>query len=204
MVAGSAPNSGVVGHDNAIPEQHDIPCQDVILSGNNFDSEDGHVTGGFLPHGVPGDTGPVVPAFSGATQSGICTGAILRARLDDPQRTIEPVYWGYRNPFGLRFAPKDHPLREALLVTENGEDERGARPVNNAPDRLHVTRDGLDFHGWPDRFGFLESTQRVFNQEYGGVAGEIEPLCRAPRIGLSGGSRKNFRKKERACRPRSL
>src|SRR5919198_6093982 len=49
---GSATNSGVVGHDNAIPEQHDIPCQDVVLSGNNFDSGDGHVTGGFLPHGV--------------------------------------------------------------------------------------------------------------------------------------------------------
>lgn len=48
-------------------------------------------------------------------------------------------------------------------MTKNGEDERGTRSVNNAPDRLHVTQGGLDFHGWPHRFGFLESTQRVFN-----------------------------------------
>jgi hypothetical protein len=60
---GSATNSGVVGHDNGarvggdpdLETQHDIPCQDVVLSGNNFDSGDGHVTGGFLPHGVPSE-----------------------------------------------------------------------------------------------------------------------------------------------------
>jgi hypothetical protein len=52
-------------------------------------------------------------------------------------------------------------------VSENGEDERGARPVNNAPDRLALAQqnpDGSpDYHGWPDRFGFLDSTQAVFN-----------------------------------------
>ncbi len=52
-------------------------------------------------------------------------------------------------------------------MTENGEDERGARPTNNAPDRLHLAKqnpDGSpDYHGWPDRFGFLDSTQAVFN-----------------------------------------
>ncbi len=54
-----------------------------------------------------------------------------------------------------------------MFVTENGEDERGARPTNNAPDRLQLAQqnpDGSpDFHGWPDRFGFLDSTQAVFN-----------------------------------------
>ncbi len=193
---GSVTNSGVVGHDNGGPVggpadtagtiQHEIPCQDVVLSGNNFDSGDGHVTGGYLPHGVPGAAGVVVPAFSGATQLGMCTGAILRARLDDPQHTVEPVSFGYRNPFGLRFAPDvlivdgdrvNHPLAGALLVSENGEDERGARPTNNSPDRLQVVRpsEGLDYHGWPDRFGFLESTQAVFNP-VGGPADDCE-LC---------------------------
>jgi hypothetical protein len=191
---GSVTNAGVVGHDNGGPVggpadtagtiQHEIPCQDVVLSGNNFDSGDGHITGGYLPHGVPGAAGVVVPAFSGATQLGMCTGAILRARLDDPQHTVEPVSFGYRNPFGLRFAPDvlivdgdrvNHPLAGALLISENGEDERGARPTNNAPDRLHVVRpsEGLDFHGWPDRFGFLESTQAVFNP-VGGPADDCE------------------------------
>ena len=54
-----------------------------------------------------------------------------------------------------------------MFVTENGEDERGARPTNNSPDRLHIAKqnpDGSpDYHGWPDRFGFLDSTQAVFN-----------------------------------------
>jgi len=176
---GSVTNSGVVGHDNGAPVggppdfageiQREIPCEDIILSGNNSDSGDGHVTGGFLPHGVPGSAGQFVPAFSGAAQVGMCTGAILAADLSDPQGTVRPVSWGYRNPFGIRFAPDNHPLRGALLVTENGEDERGARPTNNAPDRLavtparhHAVHGTLDFHGWPDRFGFLNSTQALF------------------------------------------
>ncbi|MFQ5775151.1 MAG: hypothetical protein ACE5GS_11585, partial [Kiloniellaceae bacterium] len=174
---GSVTNNGVVGHDNGaavggpadLATQHEIPCQDVVLSGNNFDSGDGHVSGGFLSHGVPGAQGQVVPAFSGATQDGMCTGAILRASLRDPQNTVEPVSWGYRNPFGIRFAPEGHKvLKGALLVSENGEDERGARPTNGAPDRIQVvprevTRGGLDYHGWPDRYGFLDSTQAQFN-----------------------------------------
>lgn len=192
---GSVTNSGVVGHDNGarvggppdLETQHEIPCQDVVLSGNNSDSGDGHVTGGYLPHGVPGTAGQVVAAFTGATQPGMCSGAILRARLKDPQNTVEPFSWGYRNPFGIRFAPDDHPLRGALLVTENGEDERGARPTNNSPDRLQVTRGGLDFHGWPDRFGFLDSTQAIF-RPIGGPADDnpaaagqtVEPLLLFP------------------------
>jgi len=54
-----------------------------------------------------------------------------------------------------------------LMYSENGEDERGARPTNNAPDRLGVARQNPDgtpeWHGWPDRFGFLDATQSVFN-----------------------------------------
>lgn len=191
---GTVTNAGVIGHDNggriggppedeATGAQHEIPCQDVVLSGHNFDSGDGHVTGGYLPHGVPGVAGRIVPAFSGATQMGMCTGSILRAKLTDlrplppggvqPEGTVEPVSWGYRNPFGIRFAPDDHPINGGLLVSENGEDRRGPRPVLNAPDRLHVvpktvTRGGLDFHGFPDQFGFLDSTQRIFIPDAGG------------------------------------
>ena len=188
---GSVTNSGVVGHDNGGPVggpadtggtiQHEIPCEDVVLSGNNSDSGDGHVTGGYLPHGVPGSAGQVVPAFNGASQPGMCSGAILAADLKNPQKTVRPVSWGYRNPFGIRFAPNDHPLNGALFVTENGEDERGARPANNAPDRLAVTdashnakRGFLDYHGWPDRFGFLNSTQAIFIP-IGGAADDNAP-----------------------------
>ena len=64
-----------------------------------------------------------------------------------------------------------------MFVTENGEDERGARPTNNAPDRLHLAQQNPngspDYHGWPDRFGFLDSTQTVFNP----VGGPGDDLC---------------------------
>ncbi len=177
---GSTTNSGVVGHDNGGgANQQDIPCQGITLSGNAFDSGDGHMTSGYSPHGVarPGAT---VKAFESATGPGICDGAILRARLHvaDPKSTIEPISWGFRNPFGIRFAPEDHALKGRLFVTENGEDERGARPTNFAPDRLALAEQNPDgtpsYHGWPDRFGFLDSTQAVFNP-LGGPGDDLSP-----------------------------
>ena len=178
---GSATNSGVTGHDNgAGGNQHDIACQDVTLSDNVWSSGDGHMTSGFSSHGVarPGAT---VRAFEDAGNGmHACTGAILRARVDasNMPASVEPFSWGYRNPYGLRFAPSDHPLHGGLFVTVNGEDERGARPTNGAPDRLELASqnpDGSpDFHGWPDRFGDLDSTQSVFDP----VGGPADDLTR--------------------------
>lgn len=166
---GSTTNSAVVGHDNGGGEnQQEIPCQDITLSQNLFDSGDGHLSSGYSPHGKP-RPGAVVKAFESATAKGMCSGAILRAKVNaaNPTSTIEPFSWGYRNPFGIRFAPNDHALKGGLFVTENGEDERGARPTNNSPDRLQLAQqnpDGTpDYHGWPDRFGFLDSTQALYN-----------------------------------------
>src|SRR2546427_2245110 len=178
---GSTTNSGVVGHDNGGGDnQQDIPCQTIKLSDNTFDSGDAHFTSGYSPHNVA-RPGAIVPAFESATGPGICDGAILRARLNarNPKDTIEPFSWGYRNPYGIRFAPHDHALQGGLFVTENGEDERGARPTNNAPDRLQLAQlnpDGTpDYHGWPDRFGFLDSTQAVFNPV--GGPGDDDPAA---------------------------
>ena len=171
----------MVGRDNGGgANQHDIPCQDIVLSSNVFDSGAGKFSSGYSNFGDP-RPGAHVPAYEGRTDHA-CDGAILRANLNskDPRSTIQPVSWGYRNPYGLRFAPSDHALKGGLLVTENGEDERGARPTNNAPDRLALAQqnpDGSpDYHGWPDRFGFLESTQAVFNP----VGGPGDDLCTSP------------------------
>ncbi len=178
---GSTTNSGVVGLDNGNgANQQDIPCQNIVLSANVFASSATVSTSGYSPHGVqrPGAT---VPAFDSATGPGICDGAILRAKVNakNPKDTIEPFSWGYRNPYGIRFAPHDHALQGGLFVTENGEDERGARPTNNAPDRLQLAQlnpDGTpDYHGWPDRFGFLDSTQAVFNPV--GGPGDDDPAA---------------------------
>lgn len=166
---GSTTNSGVVGLDNGNgTNQQDIPCQDIVLSDNVFASSTTVKTSGYSPHSTQ-RPGASIPAFDSATGKGICDGAILRAKLKgkNPKNTIEPVSWGYRNPYGIRFAPDNHALQGRLFVTENGEDERGARPTNNSPDRLALAQqnpDGSpDYHGWPDRFGFLDSTQAVFN-----------------------------------------
>jgi glucose/arabinose dehydrogenase len=181
---GSTTNSGVVGLDNGGgANQQDIPCQDIVLSTNTFSSGGGVFTSGYSPHGVQ-RPGAHIPAFDSATGPGICDGAILRAKVNakNPKATIEPVSWGYRNPYGIRFAPNDHPLKGGLFVTENGEDERGARPVNNAPDRLALAQQNADgspdYHGWPDRFGFLDSTQALFNPVCG-PGDDLFPDCAA-------------------------
>src|SRR6516165_3677837 len=176
---GSTTNSGVVGRDNGGgANQPDIPCQDIVLSNNVFDSGGGVMTSGYSTFGTkrPGAT---VHAFEGALHHGVCDGAILAARLNvsNPASPIQPFSCGYRNGYAIRFAPEDHPLKGGLLVGEDGADERGARPSNNAPDSLQLAQqnaDGTpDYHGWPDRYGFLPTSQAVFNP----VGGPGDDLC---------------------------
>lgn len=176
---GSTTNSGVVGRDNGGgANQQDIPCQDITLSQNVFDSGGGVKTSGYSPFNVR-QPGATIKAFTGANHHGVCDGAILRARLDSahPENTIEPYSWGYRNGYAIRFAPYDHVLKGNLLVGEDGADERGARPSNNAPDSLHIARqnkDGTpDYHGWPDRYGFFATSQAIYNP----IGGPADDLC---------------------------
>jgi len=62
----------------------------------------------------------------------------------------------------------------------DGADERGNRPSNNAPDELHLGRqnpDGSpDYHGWPDRYGGLPTSQAVYNP----IGGPADDLCQSP------------------------
>jgi glucose/arabinose dehydrogenase len=177
---GSTTNSGVVGRDNGNGQNEpDIPCQDITLSQNVFDSGGGMFTSGYSLFGHTNKGGTVPAFFNGKTakvRQGVCDGAILRAPLNNPS-AIEPFSWGYRNGYAIRFAPSDHALKGGLLVGEDGADERGARPSNNAPDMLDLARqnsDGSpDYHGWPDRYGFLPSSQAVFNP----IGGPGDDLC---------------------------
>jgi len=180
---GSTTNSGVVGLDNGSgTNQSDIPCQDITLSQNVFISRLGPAevaTSGYSPFGVqqPGKTIPAFfNSFTGQVRQGVCDGAILRAQLNNPSN-IQAFSWGYRNPYAIRFPPNEHPLAGGILIGEDGPDERGARPSNNAPDVVQLGRqnpDGSpDYHGWPDRFGFLPSSQAVFNP----IGGTSDDLC---------------------------
>ena len=179
---GSTTNSGVVGLDNnSGANQSDIPCQDIVLSNNTFLSSLSPLvaTSGYSPFGTTNPGGTVKAffnSFTGKVRQGVCDGAILRAQLSN-SNNIQAFSWGYRNPYAIRFPPNDHPLAGGILIGEDGPDERGARPSNNAPDVVQLGRqnpDGSpDYHGWPDRYGFLPSSQAVFNP----IGGTSDDLC---------------------------
>jgi hypothetical protein len=180
---GSTTNAGVVGLDNGNGQnQSDIPCQDIVLSQNVFDSGNGVFTSGYSPFGGtnPGGTVPAFfNSFTHTVRQGVCDGAILRAPLNNPNN-IQAFSWGYRNPYAIRFPPNDHPLAGGILAGMDGGDERGNRPSDNAPDELHLGRQNADgspdYHGWPDRYGGLPTSQRVFNP----VGGRNDDVCPAP------------------------
>jgi glucose/arabinose dehydrogenase len=60
---------------------------------------------------------------------------------------LEWVAWGFRNPFGLAFAPGGR-----LFVTDNGYDDRGSRPAWGTGDYLWAVEPGA-WYGWPDFAG---------------------------------------------------
>ena len=172
---GVATNSAVVGKDNADfgwllrrSDFHDIPCQDIILSGENYtsanvlteDPDDEVSTGAFVPFGTSTRAGQVV---KGALP---CTGSILRIPLGGGD--IELVSWGFRNPFGLALSPDGR-----LFATENGFDERGSRPVWGAGDALWEIESGL-WYGWPD---FSEGKRIANDEEFKAPGKEaVKPL----------------------------
>jgi glucose/arabinose dehydrogenase len=146
---GTATNSGVVGNDNLEfgwlkrhPQFHDIPGEDIVLTGQNFTSPNrltgqGTVkTGAFLPYGTPGRPGQLI---KGRVPS---SGSVMR--IPPGGGAPQLVAWGFRNPFGLAFSPDGK-----LYVTENGYDDRGSRPVWGTPDVLWEVRRGA-WYGWPD------------------------------------------------------
>lgn len=153
ITQGTATNTGVVGLDNLtlyqwaslFPGLHDIPCQSVRLRGSNWTTADPRAllpwlqrtrTGGYQPFGLAATDGQV------AKGEIPCNGAVLRVRPDGSD--LQVVAWGLRNPFGIGFDPAGR-----ILVTDNGPDSRGSRPVEGAPDLLRVVPPGT-WHGWPD------------------------------------------------------
>jgi len=147
---GTATNSGVVGKDNfdfgwlrRFPRFHDVPCQDVELAGYSFEStnvlpdQGGKVrTGAFVPYGVETRAGQIV---KGQVP---CSGAVFRVGPGGGPPQV--VAWGFRNPFGLAFAPDGQ-----LYLTENGYDDRGSRPIWGTGDVLWRVSAG-GWYGWPD------------------------------------------------------
>jgi glucose/arabinose dehydrogenase len=116
------------------------------LVGENFETKDPlkggdakAVTGAYLPFGTPSQPGQVV---KGQVP---CSGAVLRVAASGGEPEL--VAWGFRNPFGLAFTAGG-----MLLVTDNGYDVRGSRPVWGNADWLWVVnpKEPARWFGWPE------------------------------------------------------
>jgi glucose/arabinose dehydrogenase len=148
---GTATNSGVVGLDNRwlyeYPYFHDIPGSYIILNEVNFETNNvlipamsPAITGAFSPFGVPN-----VQQHEVKAGSLLASGSVLRANLDGSN--LELVAWGLRNPFYMKF---DNLNR--LIISNQGMDARGSRPIANALDELFLYVQGA-WYGWPDYSG---------------------------------------------------
>lgn len=161
---GTATNSGVVGLDNlkfgwlqVASQFHDTPGQNVTLTGQNFQTvnpitpnpNDNATTGAFIEFGNKTKEGQIIP---GKVK---CNGCILSANPDGTDIKVEA--WGLRNPYGIDFSADN----KTLLITMNGADERGSRPIANDTDKIYkidVTNSSNigQFYGWPDFYGNAE------------------------------------------------
>ena len=132
---GTATNAGVVGEDNfrfgwaaSFPDQRDIPAKDIFLTGQNYASLD-------LRTAAPNDktsTGPYMPFGTESTPDQVvhgkpeASGVVLRIKPDGSD--LQVYAWGLRNPFGMGFDANGR-----LVVVDQGYDDRGVRPIANAP-----------------------------------------------------------------------
>ena len=148
---GAYTNAGVVGPDNhrygwlqLQPQAHDVPGYDITLTGRNYaypdpltlDAKRQVVTGAFSSLGSPTKPGQRIQGQAP------CTASIMRCRRDGSG--LEVVAWGLRNPYGLLFTPDCR-----FYCIDQGYEERGVRPIGNAPDSLYEVRRGA-WYGWPD------------------------------------------------------
>jgi Glucose / Sorbosone dehydrogenase len=155
---GAMTNTGVIGLDSyelgwlkRLPHEqnrqhaNDVPPYELELRGVNFESTDPFadgervITGAFAQFGTPTERGQRVPAGFP------CTAAVMRCEPDGSG--LELVAWGVRNAYGLGFLPDGR-----LVVTDQGADDRGSRPVGKVPDVLLVIEEGA-WYGWPDFIG---------------------------------------------------
>lgn len=163
---GAMTNTGVVGLDayelgwlRRLPHAHDLPGYDVTLAGANFETnnplsdEPTARTGAFVPFGTETEAGRRIPARVP------CTAAVMRCNPDGS--ALELVAWGLRNAYGLGFLPDGR-----LLATDQGADDRGSRPVGNAPDMLFEVHEG-GWYGWPDFIGGDPVTDTRYRPERG-------------------------------------
>jgi hypothetical protein len=133
------------------PLPRDPPCRDIVLTGLNIRDSQGNLTGAYLPKGTPSKPGQVIKAQMP------CGGAIHRAKLK-PDSNYTHDDWevyamGFRNMSGLAFGPKGSRFEKALVVSDNGMNDKGNRRVANGSEKLWVVTEKGQDAGFPDKEG---------------------------------------------------
>jgi glucose/arabinose dehydrogenase len=167
---GTVTNTGVAGEDSyayewlkTSPELHDTSYQNIKLTGQNFQTvnpltpQNLHAyatTGAFVPFNQSTIKGQII---TGDTK---CGGCIISASANGTD--LKVIAWGLRNPYGIAFTEDG----KKLLVTNNGADERGSRPIANDTDKVfsidltnNTVSSNPPFFGWPDYFGNAEPVE---------------------------------------------
>lgn len=183
FTTGTPTNSGVVDESDfttgwlkVMPQMHDIPGQDIILTGQNFKSKNlldptdksNVTTGAFVPFGTSTKEGQVIKG-----EKKNCTGCILSVKTDGSDLRLHA--WGLRNPYGMVFGNEGN----KLFIANNGADDKGIRPITNDTDNLYIldtdkssknnnnNNNNITWYGWPDFYGNGEPvTNPKFPQSY--------------------------------------
>jgi glucose/arabinose dehydrogenase len=160
---GSVTNSGVVSSHDPVnerwlalrPDLHDIPCRDLVLTGQVFAERDARTreevtrtTGAFQPYGSSEAT-RVAAGFP-------CSTGLYRLRPGAERPEL--VAWGFRNPVALAVTADGE-----VLVGSHGADLRSTRPIFNDPEGIYRLREGA-WYGWPDFGNGLEPVTAARHQ----------------------------------------
>jgi glucose/arabinose dehydrogenase len=150
---------------NAYDKQdvHEIPCEDVTLTGENFPTpvedpktgkvNDKRLTGVYVPLGEETEPGQRIKGQIP------CNGSILRANADGSN--LELVAWGLRDNYHLAFAPDGR-----LIASQNGGNPIPPREIYGDWDTFWEIRPGT-WYGWPDYYSGLPVTEKRFAGTYG-------------------------------------
>src|ERR1700722_13745258 len=167
LAQGAMTNLGIIGLDaldlgwlGLLNHEPDVPGLEIELRGGvSVETDDSDhpgqraVTGPFARFGSEHPAGTRIKAQVPASS------AVMRCEPDGS--SLELVAWGVRNGFGLLFLPDGR-----LIVTDQGSDDRGSRPIGKAPELLFEVVQGA-WYGWPDFIGHVPVSHPRFKRAQG-------------------------------------
>jgi glucose/arabinose dehydrogenase len=140
------------------PQTHEVPGEDVTLTGINFPAptegkgkpgeQPTTPTGVYVPLGTQTQEGQVIPGEL------ICNGAFFRS--DPDGLNTERIAWGLRSSFGYRYAPDGR-----LIMTQNSANPMKPRGIRFDYETVYEVVEG-EWYGWPDFYSSIPITDQRF------------------------------------------